>query len=81
MSMKIVTPQQMDATLAVTDSMSIHREAVVVPLGPEGQGNVRVANNKLEVTVPEEGDFDIWLEGLPEAIAILDLTHVRRTEE
>ena len=38
MSMKIVTPQQIDATLAVTDSMSIHREAVVVPLGPEGQG-------------------------------------------
>jgi len=81
MSMKIVTPQQMDATLAVTDSMSIHREAVVVPLGPEGQGNVRVASNKLEVTVPDEGDFDIWLEGLPEAITKLDLTHVRRTEE
>ena len=60
MSMKIVTPQQMNATLAVTDSMSIHREAVVVPLGPEGQGNVRVASNKLEVTVPDEGDFDIW---------------------
>ncbi len=60
MSMIIVTPQQMDAVLAVTDSMSIHREAVVVPLGPEGQGNIRVANDKLEVTVPEEDDFNTW---------------------
>ena len=80
MNMKIVTPQQIDATLAVTDSMLIHREAVVVPLGPEGQGKVRVANNKLEVTVPEEGDFDTWLEGLGDAIAKLDLTHVKRAE-
>ncbi len=81
MSMIIVTPQQMDAVLAVTDSMSIHREAVVVPLGPEGQGNVRVANDKLEVTVPEEGDFNTWIEGLGEAIVKLDLSHVRRAEE
>ena len=81
MSMTIVTPQQMDAVLAVTDSMSIHREAVVVPLGPEGQGNVRVASNKLEVTVPEEGDFDTWIEGLGGVIEKLDLTHVRRVEE
>ena len=80
MSMKIVTPQQMNAVLAVTDAMSIHREAVVVPLGPEGQGNVRVSNNKVEVTVPEDGDFDVWLQGLRAAIASLDLTHVRRAE-
>ena len=81
MSMKIVTPQQMDAVLVATDSLSIHREAVVVPLGPEGRGNVRVVNNKLEVTVPEEGDFDTWLGALREAIASLDLTHVKRAEE
>ena len=79
--MKIVTAQQMDAILAVTDSLSIHREAVVVPLGPEGQGNVRVSNNKVEVTVPEEGDFDSWLSGLGKAITNLDLTQVKRAEE
>ena len=79
--MKVVTPQQMEQILTVTDSMSIHREAVVVPLGPEGRGNVRLAGKKIEVTIPEEGDFEAWLEGLREAIAALDLTGVRRAEE
>jgi len=80
MSMKVVTPQQMGRILEVTDSMSIHREAVIVPLGPEGRGRVRLSNNKVEVTVPEEGDFDAWLDGLRESIAHLDLTSVRRVE-
>ena len=67
--------------MEIADALSIHREALVVPLGPEGAGNVRVANNKVEVTVPEECDFDAWLQGLRDAIAGLDLTHVRRAEE
>jgi len=79
--MNVVTRQQMGRILDVIDSMSIHREAVVVPLGPEGEGRVRLLNNKVEVTVPEEGDFESWLEGLPDAIASLDLTRVRRAEE
>ena len=78
--MNVVTPEQMGKILAVIDSMSIHREAVVVPLGPEGRGNVRLVRNKIEVTVPEEGDFEAWLRGLGAAIAELDLTSVRRAE-
>ena len=80
MSMKVVTPQQMGRILEVTDSMSIHREAVIVPLGPEGRGKVRLSNNKIEVTVPEEDDFDTWLDGLGESIAQMDLTSVRRVD-
>jgi hypothetical protein len=78
--MNVVTPEQISKILAVVDSLSIHREAVVVPLGPEGRGRVRLVGNKIEVTVPEEGDFDAWLRGLDAAIAELDLTRVRRAE-
>ncbi|HEX9726675.1 MAG TPA: hypothetical protein VGC53_20520 [Vicinamibacteria bacterium] len=78
--MNVVTPKQMERILELTDSMAIHREAVVVPLGPEGQGRVRLVRNKIEITVPEEGDFEAWLRGLPAAIAELDLTEVRRAE-
>jgi hypothetical protein len=78
--MNVVTPAQMGRILAVVDSMSIHREAVVVPLGPEGRGGVRLVGNKIEVTVPEEGDFEAWLRGLAATIAALDLTHVRRAD-
>ena len=79
--MNVVTPQQMGRILDLIDAMSIHREAVVVPLGPEGEGGVRLVNNKIEVTVPERGDFESWLGGLRDAIAGLDLTQVRRAEE
>lgn len=81
MSAQVVTPKQMGQILDLIDSMSLHREAVVVPLGPEGSGNVRLAGNKIEITVPAEGDFDAWLAGLGDAIADLDLTGVRRAED
>lgn len=78
--MEIVTAQQMNRILEVSDSLSIHREAVVVPLGPEGTGSVRLSGNKIEITVPSEGDFETWIAGLPKQIARLDLSGVRKAE-
>ena len=78
--MDVVTPDQMNRIFEVTDAMSIHREAIVVPLGPEGTGGVRLAGNKVEVTVPAEGDFDDWIAGLGEQITKLDLSGVRKAE-
>lgn len=78
--MEIVTAQQMNRILEVSDSLSIHREAVVVPLGPEGTGSVRLSGNKIEITVPSEGDFETWIAGLPQEIARLDLSGVRKAE-
>ena len=79
--MKVVTPKQMTRIFEVTDSMSIHREAIVVPLGPEGAGKVQLSNKKVEITVPEAGDFDTWIAGLSTEIGKLDLSNVRRAEE
>ena len=79
--MAIVTPQHMVRIFEVTDSMSIHREAIIVPLGPEGSGNVRLSGNKVEVTVPAEGDFDDWIAGLRDRLVGLDLSSVKKAEE
>ncbi len=79
--MEYVTQQQMGRIFEVTDSMSIHREAIVVPLGPQGSGKVELSNYKVEITVPGEGDFDSWIAGLREQIAKLDLSKVRKAEE
>lgn len=79
--MDAVTPDQMNRIFEVTDAMSIHREAVIVPLGPEGSGNVRLAGNKVEVTVPAEGGFDDFVATLRGRIAALDLSGVRKAEE
>lgn len=79
--MDVVTSDQMNRILEVTDSMSIHREGIIVPLGPEGSGSVRLVGNKVEVTVPAEDDFDDWVAGLRDRIAGLDLSNVKMSEE
>ncbi len=78
--MKVVSQQQILRIFEVTDSMSIHREAIVVPLGPEGSGKVEFSNNKIQITVPDEGDFDSWISGLREQINKLDPSRVKKTE-
>ena len=78
--MDVVTPNQMNRIFVVTDVMSIHREGIIVPLGPEGSGTVRLVGNKVEVTVPAEGDFDDWIAGLRDQIAKLDLSGVRKAK-
>ncbi len=78
--MDVVTPNQMNRIFVVTDAMSIHREGIIVPLGPEGSGTVRLVGNKVEVTVPAEGNFDDWIAGLGDQISKLDLSGVRKAE-
>ena len=46
----------------------------------EGSGTVRLVGNKVEVTVPAEGNFDDWIAGLRDQIAKLDLSGVRKAE-
>ncbi len=79
--MKVVSQQQIFRIFEVTDSMSIHREAIVIPLGPQGSGKVELSNNKIQITVPDEGDFDSWISGLREQINKLDPSGVKKTEE
>ena len=79
-TMDVVTPSQMDRIFQVTDAMSIHREGVIVPLGPDGSGSVRLVGNKVEVTVPAEGAFDDWIAGLRDQLDTLDLVGVRKAE-
>ncbi len=53
---------------AVTDALGVHRESLVIPLGP-GKGRVRrLPSGKLEITVDREIPIDEWLQGLPALI-------------
>ena len=46
--------------------MGIHRENLVIPLGPKTPGTVRrKPNGKFEIVVDASGDFDEWLKGQP----------------
>ena len=52
----------------ITDPMGIHRENLMIPLGPKNPGSVkRKPNGKFELGVDASLDFDVWLTGLSDA--------------
>jgi len=62
--------KEIDAIFAVTDALGIHREALVIPLGPATPGKVRrLPSGKLEITVEATRSLDDWLKDLPGLIA------------
>ena len=68
--LQVVTMKEIDAIFAVTDALGIHREKLVIPLGPGSPGRVRrLPNGKLEITVEGARPLDEWLRDLPRQIA------------
>ncbi len=66
----VVTMKEIDAIFAVTDALGIHREKLVIPLGPASPGRVRrLPNGKVEITVDAERPIDEWVKDLPGMIA------------
>ena len=70
----------MGRILLVVDTLGIHREAVMIPLAPEGEGSVRIVGGKLEIHRPEDGDLDAWIAGLTDRIRALDLSSLKKAE-
>ncbi|HEY7254936.1 MAG TPA: hypothetical protein VIG37_30920 [Methylomirabilota bacterium] len=68
MTLDAVGMAEIHKIFAVTDAMGVHRESLVIPLGP-GQGRVRkLPSGKLEIIVDRETPIDEWLQGLPALI-------------
>jgi hypothetical protein len=66
----VVTMKEIDAIFVVTDALGIHRETLVIPLGPATPGRVhRLPNGKLEITVDATRPIDEWVKDLPALIA------------
>ncbi len=67
--LEVVTMKEIDAIFAVTDGLGIHREMLVIPLGPATPGRVRrLPSGKLEITVDAARPVDDWLQELPALI-------------
>lgn len=68
MPLEMVTQREMEKVFAVTDALGIHREAVVVPLGPRDPGRVRKRpDGKFEIVI-DAADPGTFLAGLAEAL-------------
>jgi len=65
-----VTMREIDAIFAITDALGIHREMLVIPLGPASPGRVRrLPSGKLEITVEANRPIEEWVKELPALIA------------
>ncbi|HKQ66312.1 MAG TPA: hypothetical protein VJZ73_14970 [Methylomirabilota bacterium] len=68
--LEVVTMKEIDAIFVVTDALGIHREQLVIPLGPATPGRVRrTPSGKIEITVDAERPIEDWLTELPRLIA------------
>ena len=67
--LEVVTMKEIDAIFAVTDALGIHREMLVIPLGPDSPGRVRrLPSGKLEIVVDAERPIEEWVKELPRLI-------------
>jgi len=70
MMLDVVTMKEIDAIFEVTDGLGIHREMLVIPLGPGSPGRVRrMPSGKLEIVVDAERPLEEWVKELPRLIA------------
>ncbi len=68
--LKVVTMKEIDAIFEVTDALGVHREMLVIPLGPASPGRVRrMPSGKLEIIVDAERPLEEWVKELPRLIA------------
>ena len=50
--LEVVTMKEIDAIFEVTDALGVHREMLVIPLGPATPGRVRrLPSGKFEIVV------------------------------
>ena len=68
--LEVVTMKEIDAIFAVTDALGIHREMLVIPLGPATPGRVRrLPSGKFEIVVDAQVPIEQWVNELPGLIA------------
>jgi hypothetical protein len=68
-NMQQVGMAEIQKIFEITDPLGIHRESLMIPLGPKNPGSVRrKPNGKFEIVVDASMDFDTWLKGLAEAL-------------
>ena len=68
--LNVVTMKEIDAIFEVTDALGIHREMLVIPLGPASPGRVRrMPSGKFEIIVDAEHPIEEWVKELPRLIA------------
>ena len=73
-----ITPEHVMKILELTDSFSLRRESILIPLATAGYGSVAVLPDlRLCITAPSNRPFDEWLIELRIKLANMDLSALR----
>ena len=76
--MDILTREQIGRIYDLTDNLSLHRNAVIVPLGSHKEGlEMIMPDGRLLVRGPHGQAFDSWYNGLHGRLKELDLARAR----
>jgi hypothetical protein len=68
--MRVIDQATMNQLFAVTDDLDFDREKLTVPLVQSGEGQVaKLANGKIEITLPDTDDLAPFLAALPERLS------------
>jgi len=76
--MAAVTSQEVTKILELTDSFSLHREAIVIPLATGNLGGIEMLpDQRLRITVPSNRPFEEWLMELRGTLTKMNLSPYR----
>lgn len=77
--LKALRPEQVLKVLELTNSFSIHREAVTISLATEAEGSVTLLpDGKVRIVCPDTLPFDQWLSDLRNRLQGIDLSRLTK---
>lgn len=77
--MDTVSPTQILRILELTDAFNLHREAILIPLKTEANGNITVLpDGRLKIVCPKTTEFEMWLGELRAHLSKMDLSNVKK---
>jgi len=80
--MEVLTSEDVERINAVTDSLKLHRDWVVVPIDTLAEGReVQQPDGKIILHAPGRDRFDAWLLGLRDRLRLLNLGMIPRPTE
>ena len=80
--MQLLSSEDLDRILRVTDELDLHRDWIVVPIDASPEGHeTQQPDGKVIIHAPPRSGFEAWLRGLRGRLEGLELGRIPRREE
>jgi hypothetical protein len=80
--MQLLSTEDLDRILTVTDALNLHRDWIVIPIDAAPVGReIQQPDGKIIIHAPSRPGFEAWMKGLRGRLLELELGRVPRREE